>query len=305
MPSESTAAREGFRYQPRTLGLASSADTTFDSQLLSDAVYPWTITFAGPPTSPFAQSTAANHTLVGSGNRGMEITANAPPIANSTMTTTNAINATGTSGIVSFWIASSGLVSPQGWDFQTSTDGATYTTRLSELTGANHAYQQFSYTLSAAERSSTLRLRFRFAGPGMSNVPKVYLDDITVVMGGASAPVTVNMLDNGLNGDGAAGDGVYGYSAIPAQATGTTVNYTIAATDSASVVTTSASNSYTVVAAAPVLAVTPATGLTSTGTIGGPFTPSSAAYTISNTGNASMNWTAAKTAAWEIGRAHV
>ncbi len=262
-------------------------------------VHPWTITFAGPPQSPFAQSAASNHTPSGQGNQfGMEITANAPQIANSTMTTTNNINATGTSGTVSFWVASSGLTGTQGWDFQTSTDGTTYTTRLSELTGSNHAYQQYTYTLSAAERVSTLKLRFRFAGPGMSNVPKVYLDDISVVVGGGSSPVTVNMLDNGLNGDGAAGDGVYGYSAIPAQATGATVNYTIAATDSASVTTTIANNSYTVVAAAPVLAVTPATGLTSTGTIGGPFTPSSAVYTISNTGNASMNWTAAKTVAW-------
>ena len=262
-------------------------------------VYPWTITFAGPPASPFAQSQASNHTPVGQGNQyGMEITANAPPIANATMTTTNVINATGTAGTVSFWIASSGLVSPQGWDFQTSTDGTTYTTRSSELTGANHAYQQFSYTLSAAERSSTLRLRFRFAGPGMSNVPKVYLDDITVVVGGASSPVTVNMLDNGANGDGAAGDGVYGYSAIPAQSAGTTVSYTITATDNTAAATTTGTNAYTVVAAAPVLAVTPATGLVSSGTVGGAFTPSGATYTLSNTGNASLNWTAAKTAAW-------
>ena len=261
-------------------------------------VYPWTITFAGPPASPFAQSTAANHTAVGQGNQyGMEITANAPAIANSVMTTTNTINATGTSGTVSFWVASSGLTSPQGWDFQTSTDGTTYTTRLSELTGANHAYQQFSYTLSTAERAGTLRLRFRFAGPGMSNVPKVYLDDITVVIGGASSPVTVNMFDDGAHGDGAAGDGVYG-ATVPAQATGTTVSYTIAATDSAAATATSASNSYTVVAAAPVLAVTPATGLASSGTVGGTFTPSSATYTLTNSGNASMNWTATKTAAW-------
>ena len=87
-------------------------------------------------------------------------------------------------------------------------------------------------------------------------------------------------------------------SAIPAQATGTAVTYTITATDNTSAATTSASNTYTVVAAAPVMAVTPATGLTSSGTVGGTFTPSSATYTISNTGNASMNWTAAKTAAW-------
>ncbi len=261
-------------------------------------VYPWTITFTGPPSSPFAQTTAANHTTLGQGNPyGMEITANAPAIANSTVTTTNPINASGTSGTVSFWILSSGLTSPQGWDFQTSTDGATYTTRSSELTGSNHAYQQFSYTLSTSERVSTLKLRFRFAGPGMSAVPKVSLDDISVVIGGASAPVTVTMFDDGAHGDGAAGDGVYGVS-IPAQANNTIVSYAITATDSVAASTTSASSSYTVSAAAPVLAVTPATGLTSSGITGGTFTPSSATYTLTNSGNASMNWTATKTAAW-------
>ena len=39
-------------------------------------------------------------------------------------------------------------------------------------------------------------------------------------------------------------------------------------------------------------------GLTSSGTVGGPFTPSSASYTLTNTGGTSINWTAAKTQAW-------
>ena len=47
-----------------------------------------------------------------------------------------------------------------------------------------------------------------------------------------------------------------------------------------------------------VLAVTPAGGLTSTGPVGGPFTPSSQAYTLQNTGGAALNWTCAKVQAW-------
>ena len=47
-----------------------------------------------------------------------------------------------------------------------------------------------------------------------------------------------------------------------------------------------------------VLAVTPATGLTSSGPVGGPFAPSSQTYTLQNTGGTSLNWTAAKTQAW-------
>ncbi|HLD58550.1 MAG TPA: SMP-30/gluconolactonase/LRE family protein [archaeon] len=46
------------------------------------------------------------------------------------------------------------------------------------------------------------------------------------------------------------------------------------------------------------LTVTPAGGLNSTGTFGGPFNPDSQIYTLTNTGTASITWTAAKTAAW-------
>jgi hypothetical protein len=46
------------------------------------------------------------------------------------------------------------------------------------------------------------------------------------------------------------------------------------------------------------LTVTPAGGLTPSGTVGGPFTPSSQTYTVTNTGTASMNWTATKVASW-------
>jgi hypothetical protein len=46
------------------------------------------------------------------------------------------------------------------------------------------------------------------------------------------------------------------------------------------------------------LTVSPAGGLTSSGTVGGPFTPSSLSYTLTNTGTAPMNWTASKVQSW-------
>jgi hypothetical protein len=46
------------------------------------------------------------------------------------------------------------------------------------------------------------------------------------------------------------------------------------------------------------LAVSPSTGLTSSGTQGGPFSPDSTTWTLSNTGGVSVNWTAAKTQSW-------
>ncbi len=47
-----------------------------------------------------------------------------------------------------------------------------------------------------------------------------------------------------------------------------------------------------------VLTVTPATGLVSAGTIGGPFTPASAAFTLQNTGTTPITWTATKSQTW-------
>jgi hypothetical protein len=44
--------------------------------------------------------------------------------------------------------------------------------------------------------------------------------------------------------------------------------------------------------------VTPIEGLSATGTVGGPFTPSSIAYTLANTGGSSVDWSAGKTADW-------
>jgi len=49
---------------------------------------------------------------------------------------------------------------------------------------------------------------------------------------------------------------------------------------------------------AAALSVTPSGGLASTGPVGGPFNPSSAAYTVTNTGGAPMNWTASANQNW-------
>lgn len=48
----------------------------------------------------------------------------------------------------------------------------------------------------------------------------------------------------------------------------------------------------------PILSVSPASGLTASGTFGGPFAPSSITYTLSNTGNVPLNWAATNTQQW-------
>jgi len=46
------------------------------------------------------------------------------------------------------------------------------------------------------------------------------------------------------------------------------------------------------------LAVAPAGDLNASGTVGGPFSPSSIIYTLTNSGGSTLNWTASKTANW-------
>jgi hypothetical protein len=46
------------------------------------------------------------------------------------------------------------------------------------------------------------------------------------------------------------------------------------------------------------LEVTPTGGLSASGAVGGPFSPSSMVYTLANTGSSSLDWTASKTQEW-------
>ncbi|MGB8167183.1 MAG: multicopper oxidase domain-containing protein [Chthoniobacteraceae bacterium] len=233
---------------------------------------------------------------------GMELNGGAPPpLGNNTrITTTNTINAATisgnatTSGYVEFYMMTANLSGAMGWDVQTSTDGATWTTRVSELTGNNHTYPAtpYHYDLTAAERVSTLQLRFRFAGTGPTGTPtsRFSLDDIKVVASTGSSPATIAM-------SGPSAGGIW-TATIPAQVAGTVVNYNITATDSAAATATN-TGTYTVSTAAPVLAVTPSTTLSSAGAAGsGIFSPASLAYTLTNSGTGTMSWTASKTQPW-------
>ncbi|MCX6857200.1 MAG: choice-of-anchor D domain-containing protein, partial [Verrucomicrobia bacterium] len=117
------------------------------------------------------------------------------------------------------------------------------------LSSINHVFGLRSYTLVPADMSANMKLRFQMSGysgaVAPARQPAVDFDDITVTLTTGAAPVSVAMFDDGLNGDGAAGDGVYGVR-LPAQIAGTTVSYSIAATDSGSQVTTlSSAGSYT------------------------------------------------------------
>jgi PKD repeat protein len=56
--------------------------------------------------------------------------------------------------------------------------------------------------------------------------------------------------------------------------------------------------SLTVTNTAPLLSISPASGLSSSGPPGGPFSPPSQTYGLTNSGGANLNWTATNTASW-------
>jgi bilirubin oxidase len=159
-------------------------------------------------------------------------------------------------------------------------------------TTVNHGFILEQYALAASEMTANLKFRFQFSGYtpiAPIKAPSLDIDDITVTLVNGVPPVTVAMTSTG--------NGTY-TGQIPPQAAGATVSYTVTALDSSGASTTSTASSYNVVTSAPVLAVTPATSLTASGDVGGPFTPGSATYTVSNTGVGSMAWTASNTTTW-------
>jgi hypothetical protein len=112
-------------------------------------------------------------------------------------------------------------------------------------------------------------------------------DPLTAVLVAAPSSGTLNLSSNGS------------FTYAPTLASGS-VTFTYRANDGSLDSATAATVTITVtaVAAAGPLTVTPAGGLSSSGTAGGPFAPPSQSYTLTNTGASPMNWTAANVASW-------
>jgi len=217
----------------------SQTNTVFLETMRINAVKPWagdgcqnawTVTFTGG--NPFEQRGGANY---GVGNtNGLEFKQGTTNPSDSMVTSTQAIDARGTSGWVEFWLWGNGLSGNAGWTFQLDA-GNGYVTRLSELTGTSHNWQPYHYDLQPGELVSNLKMRFQFRGGQATN--RIDLDQISVkVISGGSASTTILMLDDGAHQDGLAGDWIYG-AQVPAQPVGTTVDYYVTATDNAGSVT--------------------------------------------------------------------
>jgi arylsulfatase A-like enzyme len=115
-------------------------------------------------------------------------------------------------------------------------------------TSINHGFQLFHYDLTGTELGTQTKLRWQFAGYAPQTPtakPRVDIDDITVATTAPPANIVLSMYDDGQHGDGAANDGYYGVQ-VPVKSGGTTVNFTITATDTFNGVTVNpSSGSYT------------------------------------------------------------
>jgi parallel beta-helix repeat protein len=107
-------------------------------------------------------------------------------------------------------------------------------------------------------------------------------------------PVTWSLLTGPGGMDIDSGTGVVSWASPTASGSPHTI--TIQATNTAG--SDTESWQLTVTPPPGVLSVTPSEGLSSLGSEGGPFDPSSTDYTLENTGGASINWQAAKTQGW-------
>lgn len=131
----------------------------------------------------------------------------------------------------------------------------------------NHGFKKMHYDLQSGDLTSTMKMRFQYSGyspvgggGNPARPPTCDIDDVIVVLTTGVAPVTVTMFDDGLHGDGAAGDGIYGVQ-LPSFAAGTAITYSISVTDSSNTVTTLASaGSYTVTQPLSITTVSPLQG---------------------------------------------
>ena len=121
----------------------------------------------------------------------------------------------------------------------------------------------------------------------LANDTDAQSNPLTAVLVAAPSSGTLNLSSNGS------------FTYTPTIASGS-VTFTYRANDGSLDSASAATVTITVSAAtaAGPLTVSPAGGLTSSGTAGGPFTPPSQSYTLTNTGGSPMNWTATKVASW-------
>ena len=142
--------------------------------------YSWTVVSSGVG-NPFEQAVNSNY---GGGNPcGLTFKGGSTNLADSTISTTLGIDARGSNGMLSFYLAANSLSGNAGWAMQLN-PGSGFTTRLSETSGLNHAFQPYNYGLQPGDLVSDLTLRFEFCGGTASN--RIQLDYLSLTIGTGS-----------------------------------------------------------------------------------------------------------------------
>lgn len=229
----------------RTTGLVTGMSVT-GTGLPNNA----TVATVNPDGTSFLLNSAASATNTGltlmAAGAGAEFQTGTASLTDSMISTTGSLDCTAASGFVEFHVQTRDLAAASGdqWAFQVSSDaGGTWQTRVADTTAVNHGFQLYHYDLAGAELGANTRLRFQFAGHSVvapARPPRVDIDEITVVLATPPQETAATMFDDGLHGDGAAGDGIYA-AQIPMMPGGTAVSYRIVATGSHGASTTSPS----------------------------------------------------------------
>ena len=146
---------------------------------------PWTI-FTNGFSNPFEQNRNANY---GPGNtNGLSFIRGTTNLADSFITTAAGIDARGESATLSFYINTTGLTNNNGWAMLLNS-GAGFTTRLSETTGTNHSWRNYTYTLPPGDLVSNLFLQFQFSGGGTN--ARIWLDQIALTVTFGTSEVVI------------------------------------------------------------------------------------------------------------------
>lgn len=222
-----------------TVTCASTAGLTTGCAVAGPNVYVTCTTTSGNATMSCSNTTglAAGMFLQGTGiannTRILSL------VANTSVTMSANATASGSTSVAATFFSSNATVGSitNGSTFVLSS-AAYVNTSASPITATattiNHGFQLYHYDLAGAELGANMKIGFQFAGytpTSPTRAPRVDVDDIIVATTANPPAVTLAMYDDGFHGDGAAGDGVFG-AAIPVQAGGVTVNYSITATDS-------------------------------------------------------------------------
>ncbi len=160
---------------------------------------------------------------------------------------------------------------------------------LSGTAGTRYAFSSWSdggaqtHTITAPSASATYTANF--------TTQYSLTTAATPSTGGSVSPTGTSWYNSGQNVSlSATGASGYAFTGWAGSLSGST---------NPSTVTMNAAKTITANFSSPgVLTVSPATGLSSSGNQGGPFSPSNRAYTLQNTGGTSINWSASKGQNW-------